>query len=170
MGTLSTNGLQALLSGVGAGSPIPSYSSANIQNSPIDIYLSYLVEILVKLTKCEPQVAYESILWPDDFCDLVVVVPRLRLKDVDPNELAFELNKKVGWHALFLQHPIPVSLTRMMEISSQLRLFLAILSMMELIFGLFSPPILLPVYFCLTSLIVGLRTVKTSLLDFERPT
>ena len=96
MSTVSTDGLQALLGGVGAECPIPSFSSADIQNSPMDIYLSYLAEILVKLTGCEPQVAYESILWPDDFCDLVVVVPRLRVKDVDPTKFAFELNKGVG--------------------------------------------------------------------------
>ena len=102
MGTLSINGLQILLDGVGAASPIPSFPSADIQNSPLDIYVSYLAEIIAQLTGCEPQVAYESILWPDDFCDLVVVVPRLRLKDVDPLELAVELNKKVRYHALFL--------------------------------------------------------------------
>jgi arginyl-tRNA synthetase len=96
MGTLSADGLHALLGGVGAKTPIPSFSSADIQNCPMDIYISYLAEILVQLTKCEPQVAYESILWPDDFCDLVVVVPRLRLKSVNPNELAVELNKRVG--------------------------------------------------------------------------
>ena len=102
MGTLSINGLQTLLDGVGAESPIPSFPSASIQNSPIDIYVSYLAKIIVQLTECEPQVAYESILWPDDFCDLVVVVPRLRLKDVKPHELAVELNKRVSYHALFL--------------------------------------------------------------------
>jgi arginyl-tRNA synthetase len=96
MATLSTSGLETLLDGVGAESPIPSFPSADDQNSPMGIYLSYLAEILVQLTKCEPQVAYDSILWPDDFCDLVVVVPRLRLKDVNPNELAVELSKKVS--------------------------------------------------------------------------
>jgi arginyl-tRNA synthetase len=96
MGTHSADGLHALLGGVGAKTPIPSFSSADIQNCPMDIYISYLAEILVQLTECEPQVAYESILWPDDFCDLVVVVPRLRLKSVNPNELAVELNKRVG--------------------------------------------------------------------------
>jgi arginyl-tRNA synthetase len=102
MGTLTTAGLHALLDGVGAKSPIPSFPSADIRNSPIDIYISYLAEILVQLTECEPQVAYDSILWPDDFCDLVVVVPRLRLKSVNPNELAIELNRRVGWHTQFL--------------------------------------------------------------------
>ena len=96
MSTLSTDGLQTLLGRVGAECPIPSFSSADIENSPMDIYLSYLAQILVQLTGCEPQVAYESILWPDDFCDLVVVVPRLRIKDVKPTESAFELNKGVG--------------------------------------------------------------------------
>jgi arginyl-tRNA synthetase len=102
MATLSTDGLQALLDSVGAESPIPSFSSADIQNSPIDIYLSYLAKIIAQLTECEPQVAYESILWPDDFCDLVVVVPRHRMKDVNSKELAVELNKMVGWYSLFI--------------------------------------------------------------------
>jgi arginyl-tRNA synthetase len=60
------------------------------------IYLSYLSEILVQLTECAPQVAYESIQWPNEFCDLVVVVPRLRLKGVNPTELAIDLKKRVG--------------------------------------------------------------------------
>ena len=96
MATLSSDGLQALLERVGAESPMPSFPLAHTQNSPIDIYLSYLAELLVQLTKCEPQVAYDSIHWPNDMGDLVVVLPRLRLKDADPNDLAVELSQKVG--------------------------------------------------------------------------
>src|SRR2546423_2674349 len=167
MATLSSDGLQALLRRVGVERPIPSFPLADIQNSPMGIYLSYLAEILVQLTGCVPQVAYESIQWPNDLGDLVVVVPRLRLKDVNPNDLAVELKKRVGWHALFLLRTISVSLTHTSETSSQPPPSLAIHSMTELIFGRSSPPTLLPAYSCLISLIVGLCTVKTCQLDFE---
>lgn len=96
MTTLSSDGLQALLVGVGVESPIPSFPSADIRNRPMGIYLSYLAETLVQLTECVPQVAYDSIQWPNDLGDLVVVVPRLRVKDVSPNGLAVELKKRVG--------------------------------------------------------------------------
>jgi arginyl-tRNA synthetase len=102
MATLSSDGLQALLGGVGVESPVPSFPLADIQNSPMGIYLSYLAEILVQLTECPPQVAYESIQWPNDVGDLVVVLPRLRRKDVKPNDLGVELQKKVSRHTLFL--------------------------------------------------------------------
>jgi arginyl-tRNA synthetase len=91
MATLSSDGLQALLGRVGVESPIPSFPLADIHNN-----LSYLAEILVQLTECAPQVAYDSIQWPNDMGDLVVVLPRLRLKGVKPNDLAVELTQKVG--------------------------------------------------------------------------
>lgn len=96
MATLSTQGLEALLVGVGAESPIPLFQAADVQNSPMGIYLSYLAGILVQLTECPPQIAYESIQWPNEIGDLVVVVPRLRLKNVNANELAVDLKKRVS--------------------------------------------------------------------------
>lgn len=167
MATLSSDGLQALLGEVGVESPIPPFPLADIQNSPMGIYLSYLAEILVQLTECVPQVAYDSIQWPNEFGDLVVVLPRLRVKDVDPHELAVDIKQRVGWHALFLSRAIFVILIHTSETSSQPPLFLTIHSMTELIFGFTSPPKLLPAYFCLISLIVGLCTVKTCQLAFE---
>jgi arginyl-tRNA synthetase len=102
MATLSSDGLQALLEGIGIERPIPSFPQADVRNSPMGIYISYLADILVQLTECEPQVAYESIQLPNDFGDLVVVLPRLRLKDVSPNDLAIELKQRVSWHALYI--------------------------------------------------------------------
>jgi hypothetical protein len=167
MATLSPCGLQALLTGVGAESPIPSFQMADIQNSPMDIYLSYLAEILVQLTGCMPQVAYESIQWSNEFGDLVVVAPRLRLKDVDANELAIDLKMRVGWNALFLLQSINIGLTHTTKTSFRLPPFLATHLMTELISGLSSSPIILLVYFCLTLLIVGICMVETIQLDFE---
>ncbi|EXJ83723.1 hypothetical protein A1O1_07349 [Capronia coronata CBS 617.96] len=91
MSTLSSDGLQALLKGVGVQGPIPPFPLADTKNSPVDIYISYLAETVTQLTGCEPSVAYESIQWANDVGDLVVVVPRLRLPDVDPRVLAEEL-------------------------------------------------------------------------------
>ncbi len=96
MATLSSNGLHALLGRLGVESPTLSFPLADILNSPMGIYLSYLAEIIVKLTECVPQVAYESIHWPDELCDLAVILPRLRLKDVDAKDLAVELMQRVG--------------------------------------------------------------------------
>ena len=91
MATLSPEGLQTLLKSIGVEVPVTSFPLADIQNSPLDIYLSCLSDTLVKLTGCEPQHAYDAIQWPNDFGDLVVVTPRLRLKDVQAEELASEL-------------------------------------------------------------------------------
>lgn len=96
MATLSFQGLQSLLTEVGVESPVPSFDFTDTQNSPMSIYLSYLVDILVQLSDCEPQVAHESIQWPNEFGDLVVVAPRLRIKDIEASELAIDLKKRVG--------------------------------------------------------------------------
>jgi hypothetical protein len=69
---------------------------ADTQNNPLGIYLSYLAETLVKLTECEPQVAYDSIQWLNEQGDLAVVLPRLRLQDVKLEKLATDLIQRVG--------------------------------------------------------------------------
>ena len=96
MATTTPDGLQALLAAVGVEDPIPSFPLADTQNNPLGIYLSYLAESLVKLTECEPQVAYDSIHWPNEQGDLAVVLPRLRLQDVKLEELATDLIQRVG--------------------------------------------------------------------------
>jgi hypothetical protein len=96
MATTTPDGLQALLAAVGVEDPIPSFPLADTQTNPLAIYLSYLAEILVKLTECEPQVAYDSIHWPNEQGDLAVVLPRLRLQDVKLEKLAADLIRRVG--------------------------------------------------------------------------
>lgn len=95
MATLSVDGLEALLGELGVDGAIPAFPQADVQNNPMGIYLSYLAEILVQLTECESQVAYDSLQWPNDIGDLVAVLPRLRLRDVDHDGLATELRQKV---------------------------------------------------------------------------
>lgn len=76
---------------------IPSFTGADVQSNPLDIYQAHLADILVHLTSCEPQSAYDSILLPspNEFGDLRVVLPRLRLHDIDPEGLAADLRQKV---------------------------------------------------------------------------
>lgn len=101
MATLLPEGIQALLAGLGVESPIPTIEGTDVQNNPIDIYLSYLADTLVRLTECSPQVAFDSIQWPNDLGDLVVVLPRLRLQAKNPKTLSTELKQKVRCHCYF---------------------------------------------------------------------
>ncbi|OCT47696.1 Arginine--tRNA ligase, cytoplasmic [Cladophialophora carrionii] len=94
MATLDADSLQILLNGLGVEDPGNSFPSADVLTRPLDIYRAHLAEVLVKLTGCEPQVAYDSIQEPNDYGDLEVVVPRLRLKGSDPKELALSLAEK----------------------------------------------------------------------------
>lgn len=95
MATLLPEGIQALLAGQGVESPIPNIVGTDVQNNPIDIYLSYLADTLVQLTDCSPEVAYGSIQWPNELGDLVVVLPRLKLQHKNPKALSTELKQKV---------------------------------------------------------------------------
>lgn len=95
MATLSIEGLQALFKSIDPNEDLQQSALADVQNSPMDIYLSYLANKLVTLTGCDPQHAYDAIQWPNDMGDLVVVIPRLRLKDIAPVDLALDLQASV---------------------------------------------------------------------------
>lgn len=95
MTTISPEGLQGLLEALEIGTPNPAFTSVDIHNNPVGIYFSHIAQILVQLTECEPRVAYDSISWANDFSHLVVVTPRLRLRDVNPEELAADLQQRV---------------------------------------------------------------------------
>lgn len=95
MATRSFDGLQGLLESIGVEETIPSFPLADILQSPMDIYLSFLANALVQLTGCDPLHAWDAIQWPNDFGDFVVVIPRLRLKDINNEDLASELQATV---------------------------------------------------------------------------
>ena len=95
MATLTFEGIQNMLGELGVEIPILSFPQADIQNSPMGIYLSHVADILVQITDCAPQVAYDSIQWPNDSADFEVVVPRLRIQDAEPSDLAIELKHRV---------------------------------------------------------------------------
>ncbi|KAJ4514410.1 hypothetical protein HRR83_001940 [Exophiala dermatitidis] len=91
MSTLSSEGIQAVLEGVGVHKPVPSFAGADIEATPGDIYVSYLAATLCELTGCAPTCAYDSIQWATDVGDLVVVLPRLRIPDADLKVLSDQL-------------------------------------------------------------------------------
>ncbi|KIW69376.1 arginine-tRNA ligase [Phialophora macrospora] len=103
MATLQADTLQLLLNRLGMEDSGNSFPPADVLTRPLDIYRAHLADILVQLTDCEPQVAYDSIQEPNDYGDLEVVIPRLRLKGSDPKELAFDLAQKFPETPLFDQ-------------------------------------------------------------------
>jgi arginyl-tRNA synthetase len=66
-------------------------------HSPQDIFHVYLAERLRALVGCEASVAYDAVdaLNSIDMGDLVVVSPRLRVKDINAKDLVIDLASKV---------------------------------------------------------------------------
>lgn len=66
-------------------------------HNPQDIFHVYLAERLQTLIGCEASVAYDAVdaLNSTDMGDLVVVSPRLRVKDIKAKDLVVDLASKV---------------------------------------------------------------------------
>ncbi|CAM1504760.1 Fc.00g023510.m01.CDS01 [Cosmosporella sp. VM-42] len=93
MATCSVNGLQDLLGKVGLDTPVPAFAGGDIIHNPQDIFRAYLADTLQKLVDCDRAVAYDAIQ-PSNVTgmgDLVIVSPRLRLKDIKPKDLVSDL-------------------------------------------------------------------------------
>ena len=89
--------LQSNLGKLGIQPPSPNFAGSHILHNPIDVYRSHLAEILRPLINTDPQLIYDSLQWTNSLVhgDLVLVVPKLRLKGVKPTEYAKELEPKV---------------------------------------------------------------------------
>lgn len=95
--TLTLEGLQAKLKSLGLESFVPKYANSQVLQNPIDIYRSYLADILTPLIGVGSQLIYDSLQWTNSLNhgDLVLVVPKLRLKGVKPADYALNLESKV---------------------------------------------------------------------------
>jgi arginyl-tRNA synthetase len=102
MSTLSIAALEARLENLDVHSPLPKFANTQVLQNPIDIYRSYLTNILVPLVSVEPQVVYGSLQWANNLGhgDLLLVFPKLRLKGVKPVEYAKVLASKVYRNSL----------------------------------------------------------------------
>lgn len=104
MATTSLLGLQAFVAEIGL-DPIPSFAAADVLTSPIDIYHSYLAEHLQALVECDPHLVYNSIQLSNaiEYGDLDVILPKLKLRNINHKNLTSELLKKVRSFPQFFQ-------------------------------------------------------------------
>ena len=98
MSTLTKQGLESLLKSVGVERPLPNRVGVDVLSDLFNVYSSYLADFLVRETGSEADVALRCLQWPSEFGDIVAVLPRLRLPDRDPKQLASDLAAKVGSH------------------------------------------------------------------------
>ncbi|KAI1371183.1 arginyl-tRNA synthetase [Hypoxylon crocopeplum] len=107
MATWSVSGLEALLTELGVGVPIPTFTQADILR-PIDLYRSYLAATASQVLHCDSSLAYEAIQSANirDNSDLTLVLPKLKWGSVKPKDLAKAAFIKFSSTPLF-QLPIP---------------------------------------------------------------
>ncbi|KAI9149572.1 Arginine--tRNA ligase, cytoplasmic [Paramyrothecium foliicola] len=96
MSTLTLDGIAAILASLGV-EKLPSAigvdPDAHVLSRPIDLYRAYIADVLADLVGCEAEFAYNAIQTPVNLQngDVVVPVPRLRLKAKKSNEQATEI-------------------------------------------------------------------------------
>ncbi|KAH6844285.1 Arginine--tRNA ligase, cytoplasmic [Alternaria tenuissima] len=84
--------------------PIPDVKDAEVLANPLDVYRTYLAQVLADAVGCDINVAYKSIQWPNNIFngDLAVILPKLQ-PGAKADEVAVELMKKFpSDHSLFL--------------------------------------------------------------------
>ncbi|RKK69878.1 Arginine--tRNA ligase, cytoplasmic [Fusarium oxysporum] len=95
--TCSVSGIENLLGKAGLDTPIPEYPGADIVHNPQDIFRAYLADIIQKLLGCDKQIAYDAIQTSNitGMGDLIVVAPKLRLRDTKPEDLVIDLARRL---------------------------------------------------------------------------
>lgn len=95
MATLTLNGLETALSGLHLDA-LPVFEPTSPLDKPLDIARSYLARIIEAVANVRPEVAYNSIQWPNNVYngDLVVILPKLS-RGADPEEYASQIIPKV---------------------------------------------------------------------------
>jgi hypothetical protein len=96
MTTLTTEGLETLLSNLGAETPIPEHLGAITLHRPLDIARLYLADILKQLAPEHANNAYGAIAVTSsvDHGDLTVIVPKLD-HECEAELYALELMRRV---------------------------------------------------------------------------
>jgi arginyl-tRNA synthetase len=94
--TTTAEGLCAILRELGLDVPVPAFDGADVLGKPIDIWVVYLAELMVRLLECAPAQAYEAIhrvtATATEMGDLDIVMPRLRISPAQIEE----------WSAIFI--------------------------------------------------------------------
>lgn len=95
MATLTLKGLEEALENLHL-EPLLQLGPADPLEKPLDIARCYLAKILSGVAEVEPELAYNSIQWPNNIFngDLVVILPKLSHK-AEPEEYALQILPKV---------------------------------------------------------------------------
>jgi arginyl-tRNA synthetase len=96
--TLSIEGLNANLKSLGVDEPIPELPEASLLFSIVDLYRCYISKLLSQLSGVAPQVIFSALdrTASIDKGDLVLAIPRLRIKGANPSALGAEWASKVN--------------------------------------------------------------------------
>lgn len=100
MATDTLSGLEGLLRGLELSKPVTNAPGADMLHNPVDIYRAELADAVAGLVHCDFKVAFDAISTSNEIAngDLVLTLPKLKLKDRPPNmkALGFELIQQVG--------------------------------------------------------------------------
>ncbi|KAF8455332.1 hypothetical protein BGX38DRAFT_1088632 [Terfezia claveryi] len=88
--------LNTMLSALGLSEKITKFPDSNPEVNPIDIFRCYIAEVLAKVSGVDSVLIYPALEWTNQFekGDLILAVPRLRVKGKVPSELAKEWAEK----------------------------------------------------------------------------
>ncbi|KAJ0160186.1 Arginine--tRNA ligase, cytoplasmic [Colletotrichum tanaceti] len=118
MATLSIAGLQTSLERLSLDTPLPSFPVADVLVRPLDIFRSYIAQIVAEAAQCDPAVAYEAIQSTAAISmgDLAVILPRLKIKGKGvaaaellskfPNSPLYTFPFVDGVHIRIFSHPV----------------------------------------------------------------
>lgn len=93
----SIESLHEHLQSLNINDPLPVFPGSNPTSNPVDVYRCYISHLLAPITGVDISLVYPALEWTQtlDKGDLIVPVPRLRIKGRKPDELAKEWAEKV---------------------------------------------------------------------------
>lgn len=94
----SIESLQLLLSSLGISDPLQTFPESNPTTNPVDIFRSFIAATLGPIGGVDVQLIYSSLEWTQSFekGDLILAIPRLRIKGKKPDQIAKEWAEKVS--------------------------------------------------------------------------
>lgn len=94
----SVESLQSQLASLGISDPLPIFLDSNPTTNPVDVFRCYIADTLAPIGGVDGKLIYSALEWTQSFDkgDLILAIPRLRLKGKKPNEIATEWAKKVS--------------------------------------------------------------------------
>lgn len=106
----SIESLQLLLSSLGISDPLQTFPDSNPTTNPVDVFRSFIATTLGPIGGVHSQLIYSSLEWTQSFekGDLILAIPRLRIKGKKPDLIAKEWAEKVSSN-IYIYIYIPVS-------------------------------------------------------------